>query len=163
MMVGAYIAYLIKKNAKIINLIKSFNVKQSCAFYLFIPLFFIIFFILNKNFEGTTNQIIDVMMRLLFILHQGFMFVDQVFNEKSIFNLAKQKFLIHTGKIAYGLYCFHGLVLTLGTMVFNKYNLTNYPIAFLLIMFGVTYAIAMISYKYFEKPFLNLKNKLRRI
>ena len=91
------------------------------------------------------------------------MFVDQVFNEKSIFNLAKQKFLIHTGKIAYGLYCFHGLVLTLGTMLFNKYNLTNYPIAFLLIMFGVTYAIAMISYKYFEKPFLQLKNKLRRV
>jgi len=162
MMLGAYFAWLIHKQAGLIRLIRSFSVKQSVLFYLFIPVLFVVFFFINNNTTGTTNEVFDVLMRLLFVLHQGVLFVDQMFNAGSIFNLARQRFLIYTGRIAYGLYCFHGLVLTFGIIAFAKLGLDDQPLIFLVVMFVITYCIAILSYKYIEKPFLKLKDRLRR-
>lgn len=69
----------------------------------------------------------------------------------------------YLGKIALGLYFYHGIVIT----IFSKLML-NYPVAtsawqvmFLnpLIMLTLTILFAAISYNYFEKPILAFKNK----
>jgi peptidoglycan/LPS O-acetylase OafA/YrhL len=159
MMAGAFFAYLVSQNAGIVRMIRSFTKMGSVLFYIFIPVLFIVFFFINKASTGGMNEVFDVLMRLLFVILMCMLFVDQMLNTHSAFNLSKQRFLIHTGKVAYGLYCFHGLVLTFGAMAFARLGLSHQKLVFLLLMFVITYVIATLSYRYFEKPFLDLKSK----
>ncbi len=160
LMCGAYFAYLIHKKAKIINYISSPSILKSLALYLFLPVFFISYYFLSILVTGIPNNILDEVMRLIFIVHQCVIFVDQMFNENSFFNLSKRKFLIYVGKIAYGVYCFHGLIITAGFLFISKQNIQINPVLFTLIMFGITLLVGSISYKFIEKPILNLKKKL---
>ena len=71
--------------------------------------------------------------------------------------LFKGSLFMHFGKIAYGLYVFHHIYF----IYFDYYLSKHYPgipyliVAFL--VFGFSYATALFSYKYFEKPILGLK------
>jgi peptidoglycan/LPS O-acetylase OafA/YrhL len=65
----------------------------------------------------------------------------------------KTRFLTYTGKISYGLYVYHPLVL----LIFTTYFSTGIILVDLLIIGGMSYALAGISYRYFESPFLGLK------
>jgi peptidoglycan/LPS O-acetylase OafA/YrhL len=67
--------------------------------------------------------------------------------------------IVYLGTISYGIYMFHPLVLNcfmhLGqTMPFQFFN----PLLYLAAL-PTTVAISMLSYKFFEKPFLNWKGK----
>ncbi|MEI6412501.1 MAG: hypothetical protein WCR52_24125, partial [Bacteroidota bacterium] len=79
--------------------------------------------------------------------------------------ICELKFLRHLGMFSYGLYIFHQLLF----MVYFWYirtplEATGLPmwavqILYMLIAFGVTYALARLSWKFIEKPFLDLKEK----
>ncbi|MBL0144567.1 MAG: acyltransferase [Chitinophagaceae bacterium] len=163
MMAGAYLAYSIKQNNKIIQFVRSFNWKQSLIFYFFIPLFFVAYFFLDKMCNGIANNILYVIMRMLFIIHCCLLVADQLFNINSIFNLANKKLVVYTGKISYGLYCYHGFVISFGTIGFKKSGIILHPLLSTFILLIITFIIASFSYRYIEKPFLKLKDKLRRI
>lgn len=61
--------------------------------------------------------------------------------------------LIYIGKISYGLYLYHMPLLTfLGELGFRSWTR-------LAIIGPITLAVSMLSYKYLESPFLNLKDK----
>lgn len=61
--------------------------------------------------------------------------------------------LIYIGKISYGLYLYHMPILTfMGELGFHSWTR-------LVILGPITLAVAMLSYKYLETPFLNLKDK----
>lgn len=160
LMCGAYFAHLIHKKAKIIKYISSPSFFKSLALYLFLPIFFLVYFFLNNMVTGTLNNILDVIMRIIFIIHQCIIFVDQMYNVNSFFNLSKRRFLIYVGKIAYGVYCFHGLILTAGFLFISKQSIQINPFLFALIMFGITLLVGTISYKFIEKPIINLKYRL---
>jgi peptidoglycan/LPS O-acetylase OafA/YrhL len=83
-------------------------------------------------------------------------------NEKAVLKLKSQRFLVYTGKISYGLYCFHGIVLTFGMAVLQKFEINLYSILRVFLFLCVNYLIATISYQFVEKPFLQFKDKLRR-
>jgi peptidoglycan/LPS O-acetylase OafA/YrhL len=70
--------------------------------------------------------------------------------------------LIYTGKISYGLYCFHGIVLTFGLLIVQKLKIQMPSIVTVFLLLVINYLVSAISYRYVEKPFLLLKNKLRR-
>lgn len=67
--------------------------------------------------------------------------------------------LVYIGKISYGIYIFHVPVLILIRKFFKGHILSVQGILFLLIYFLLTFLIAHISYKHFEKRFLVLKHK----
>jgi peptidoglycan/LPS O-acetylase OafA/YrhL len=161
MMSGAFFAYLIYKKSKVINFIASESKGKTLCLYLFLPIFFIIYFLLDKCIDGIANDILDVVMRMIFIIHHSMIFVDQMHNVHSFFNLSRHKFLIFIGKIAYGVYCFHGIVLTFGFFLLTKYNITIHPILSSVVMFCITIAIGSLSYRFIEKPIIDLKYKLR--
>jgi len=75
--------------------------------------------------------------------------------------------LNYLGKISYGIYMFHPLVMQLiGFIILKliaKVEMPDIVIIFLsyMLVFGVTFIVSHFSYTYFEKPFLKLKNKFR--
>lgn len=160
LMCGAYFAQLIHKKARIIEYISSPSSYKSMALYLFLPVFFLGYYFLNKMFTGTSNNILDVIMRIVFIIYQCVVFVDQMYNTNSFFNLSKRKFLIYVGKIAYGVYCFHGLILTVGFLFISRQNIQISPFLAALVMFGITLLVGTISYRFIEKPIIDLKYRL---
>lgn len=160
LMCGAYFAYLIQQKAAIIKYISSPSLYKSILLYLFLPVFFFCYYFLNNLFTGTSNNVLDVIMRIIFIVHQCLVFVDQMYNTNSFFNLSKRRFLIYVGKIAYGVYCFHGLILTAGFLFISRQNIQISPFIAALLMFVLTLAIGAISYKFIEKPIIDLKYRL---
>lgn len=160
LMCGAYFAQLIHQKSGIIQFIRTPTLLKSISLYLFLPLFFLTYYFFNSLFTGISNNILDVTMRIVFIIHQCFIFVDQMYNVDSFFNLSKKRFLIYVGKIAYGVYCFHGLILTAGFLLIDRLSIQIHSFLTALILFGITLLIGSISYKYIEKPIINLKYRL---
>ncbi|MGE8526210.1 acyltransferase family protein [Chryseobacterium rhizosphaerae] len=79
----------------------------------------------------------------------------------------ESKTLIYLGKISYGIYMYHAIVMQLVGFVFlklvAKYNLSDSIVIILsfLTVILITILVSHISYKYYEKKFLSLKNKYR--
>jgi len=79
----------------------------------------------------------------------------------------KNKQINYLGKITYGIYVFHPLVMQLIGLLLLKLNaaveMSDITIILLSygLVFGVTFIVSHFSYQYFEKPFLKLKNKFR--
>lgn len=101
---------------------------------------------------------------LLFVLAVGY----QTFRSKGLFALANRRILNYLGKISYGLYCFHGLVIA---VLINLLQLAGFqypplsPIIALVVFpvtsLGLTVLLAHLSYRWFEVPILNYKNRFR--
>jgi peptidoglycan/LPS O-acetylase OafA/YrhL len=135
----------------------------SVLFLLIIPAFFIALFCIKNFTQPGFAPWLDVIGRYLFIIYTGLFIIDQMVDERTVLNLKKSKFLVYTGKISYGLYCFHGIVLTFGAVLLQKLDITLPVIVKALGFLGVNYLVAAASYRYIESPFLKLKDKLRRI
>jgi peptidoglycan/LPS O-acetylase OafA/YrhL len=68
----------------------------------------------------------------------------------------ENKWLVNIGKIVYGMYIYHFGILYVMSKVDQKF-IHNFPISFAL-GFVITFGLAYISYNYFEKKFLALKD-----
>jgi len=79
----------------------------------------------------------------------------------------EHKALNYFGQISYGIYMYHIIILNGVLFLFlyiDKLNILNDFFTIILIniiTFALTLIISHLSYKYFEKPFLKLKNKFR--
>ncbi len=85
--------------------------------------------------------------------------------DKSIFPL-QNKTLIYFGKISYGIYMLHVIVMQFVGLIFPKTILQlNLPygvyiLIFNLLVLGITLVLAHLSYTYYESYFLNFNRKL---
>lgn len=92
----------------------------------------------------------------------------QTFRSKGLFALAPRKALNYLGKISYGLYCFHGLVIA---VLINLLRASGFPyppespwvalLAFPLLSLGLTVLLSHWSYRWFEHPILQMKERFR--
>lgn len=155
--VGGLLAYISFFNKKIFQQLVSLKKKYFILLY-FLLILSIVFY--HQLHEYT---IITVFYRLFFSIIISFYIIDQAFCVKKIFNPGKSKILNHLGKISYGLYCFHGVVITILIKALEQFSFTEtywhvfliYPIIILI----ATIFISHISFKYFENYFLKLKSK----
>lgn len=88
------------------------------------------------------------------------MIMGQVVSAKRIINL-ETKVFDFVGKISYGIYVIHPLIILLLSSFFKPLEI-NLSLKYGLVYFtviGSTLFLAWLSYKYYEKPFLNLKTK----
>ena len=87
---------------------------------------------------------------------------DQAFNNKRYFNAGKVPALNYLGKISYGLYIYHELVVTLSMKAFHFFRVGSNYFTMLwqtLITLLITIIVAQLSYHYFESYFLRQKHK----
>jgi len=75
----------------------------------------------------------------------------------------ENKFLKKIGTVSYGVYMYHPIMMYIGFAIahnfFKNYNaLFTLPVEYLLV-FGLTYLISSLSYKYIESYFLKFKSK----
>lgn len=156
---GAIAACFISKRIGIITAIRS--VKGGRVFFYGYLLFhFPFFYLLNNLFH---HSLTDLAGRYIFILYITLIIVMQVQYSSEPSVLKKNKFLVYTGKISYGLYCFHGISITAFQMIALQLKVSMPEWVLAVLTLGFTFCIASLSYYYFEKPFLQLKDKLRTV
>lgn len=145
MATGALLAYLIRFYPKYLNFIFLRSVQVICVI---LTLFFWI-----HNVEFKFN---DQTYAILF----GIIIVNASFNPKNIIKLENRVFNF-LGKISYGLYVYHQITFSFTFFLIGYLGLNNIIVGFpaFISCVLITIAIAAISYNYFEKFFLNLKNR----
>lgn len=84
----------------------------------------------------------------------AYLILSLITNSSALSKFMENKYLGYLGKISYGLYIWHILALEILFFLIPNHNI-------LLVIFGLplTILFGIISYKYFENPFLRLKNK----
>ena len=105
--------------------------------------------------------------RIIITLFFSFLIFEQSFCNNHLFQFGKSKVMSYLGKIAYGLFCYHGPVTLLFEKIIAHVNWPNSAITVFffnpLIIFAVTALISSVSYEYLEKPVMRLRYKLKHV
>lgn len=157
MVIGGSIAYAYYKNHSIINTINS----REIQFISWAVLFFLLSIKILTPFKLKSILIHHEITALL----TAFIIIGQIKKTNKIFNL-ENKIFDYLGKISYGIYVIHPLMLFITSkllvkLVFNRHVLPTGIKCFLfsIIVFLLTFLFSSFSYLYLEKYFLKFKNK----
>lgn len=161
--VGILAAFLLHREYAFISWFKKGNKRRSLLFLLLLPLLFFCLFFIQEITPVAFTPWLDLLGRYLFIIYAGLFIIEQMVNENAVLKLKSSKFLVYTGKISYGLYCFHGIVLTFGLVLLEKLGIGMPLVLRVFVFLAANYLVSAISYRFIESPFLRLKNQLRRI
>jgi peptidoglycan/LPS O-acetylase OafA/YrhL len=151
--IGALAAWLLfNHNTKLLNTI-AFRSKAVQGLLTLFILCFLFFY--QKNVFG--EILLTIPIGILF----AWLIVNVAANPNKLFSL-ESSFLNYTGKISYGIYMYHMIIVYVCVFLFEKLQATqNYSLAFVCILyfvvFDITILIAGCSYKFVEKPLLNIK------
>ncbi len=161
--VGILAAFILQKGKWIVPFFKNISIKKALVFFMSLPLIFVSLFLITDCSPAYVAPWTDLLGRYIFIIYVALFIIEQMVNERSLLPLRSNRVLIYTGKISYGLYCFHGIVLTFGAVVLQKLHLVLPHILQAFLFLLINFIIASVSYRFIESPFLRLKDKLRRI
>ncbi|HON18970.1 MAG TPA: acyltransferase [Salinivirgaceae bacterium] len=110
-----------------------------------------------------SNEFIRVLERSFIAIIILFIILEQNYSHKSFFKLSRFPFLSNLGKITYGLYCLHFLgiltVLTITNLLGWNQHLWQVIILETSLSLLLSILISHLSYKYYESPFLRLKDR----
>ena len=95
---GGLTAYLIFNKSKIVSMLSNFNTKATFIFYSYLFLHFFVFYFLNKNTSGITNDIIALASRYIFIVYVSLFIIEQMMHAERTKIFERNRFLIFTGK-----------------------------------------------------------------
>ena len=141
------------------NKLYAFLRVRSKIFWGIIYMLFLLVLILFQNNEQWIwlNVVRQITLTLFFFL----ILFDQCFNQKPLFNAGLWQPINYLGKISYGLYCWHGVIITavlkLSPIAPNDETPVILFFIYPLIILFVTIILSTISYEFFESKFLKLK------
>jgi len=96
-----------------------------------------------------------------------FVILEQNYAQNSFFKLSRFQLFTSLGKITYGLYCLHfvGILIAVNLTKLIGFNTQLWQVLIVetLLALAITILISAISYRFFEKPFLRLKDKFAYI
>lgn len=79
--------------------------------------------------------------------------------------IIKSKILNYLGKISYGIYMYHAVIMQVVFLIMMQINYKIYPAVYIMIYTGIVICVttitASLSYEYFEKYFIKLKHKFQ--
>ena len=160
MALGGLLAYLTLYNPRFFNGISSLPKAGVAAIYaaaLVILLF---------REELFALPVALVLERLVIGLVFGLVILEQNFCRHSFFKCARWKNLSRAGIYTYGLYCLHFFVISLVQKLAEKLHFpttASSTAALAALALAATLGIAFLSFWYFERPFLSLKERFSRI
>jgi len=107
---------------------------------------------------------IPIIHHTIYSLLFGVIILNVSSNQLSLFNL-KHRLFEELGKISYGLYVFHPLMMSITEKYVRKFELSYTMELFLafVISFSLTILVSYLSFRYLETPFLKLKHKFSKI
>jgi peptidoglycan/LPS O-acetylase OafA/YrhL len=148
MMIGALGALLYKRRYSLFMKIANHKISQAICWLI------LLLVAINKYHVASVidNEIISVVALIIII--------GQINSKNRIVNLENNVFDF-LGKISYGMYVIHPLLIFLISRIAGKMQLhpwIKYPLVYLFIT-GLTILIAWASYEFYEKRFLRLKKK----
>jgi peptidoglycan/LPS O-acetylase OafA/YrhL len=110
------------------------------------------------------TNILIVFERFIFSLFFTFIIAEQAYCKNSFFKLGTIKFFDFFGKLSFGLYCYHGLLLTIYIKLVEDNNLVSKNIWVFLfapvLLFSATLITSYLSFILFEKKILLIKKKV---
>jgi peptidoglycan/LPS O-acetylase OafA/YrhL len=158
MAIGAFGAWLLLVSENFKNSILTLKKHYIFAIYI---LFILIYFYRDEVL--IRNELIRVFERVLIALVILFIILEQNFSKNSFFKISKIKLFTRLGRISYGLYCLHfiGVLIAINFTKFLHINTEIWQIILLETSLALVFTviISVISYRYFEKPFLKMKEK----
>ena len=107
------------------------------------------------------NDFFIVIQRVLFSIFFSFIILEQTYCYNSIFKVSRIKYFNFFGKISYGLYCYHGIMITIILQMggFLKESLLNSLFLLPILIFISTLLISYFSFRFYEAKFLKFKSK----
>ncbi|MEO8150697.1 MAG: acyltransferase [Bacteroidia bacterium] len=103
------------------------------------------------------NNAIHFIAKFFFL----YVIAEQTFSENRLFNMGASKLLTSLGKISYGLYLIHMIAITIVTAAFN--NQSQLIIVQVLLVLLLTIILSHLSYRYYERYFLKLKDRFSSV
>ena len=158
MTIGAVAAWLIHTSSGFREFVKNLT-KPNIAFiyFLFIVIYLFRLPLLKEIFAIRIFDRLIVSIVLVFIL------LEQTYSENSFFKLSNLKTISGLGVITYGLYCFHFVGILIALTITRLFGINNHLWQVLVLEtilgLAITIGISKLSYVYFEKYFLKLKEK----
>jgi peptidoglycan/LPS O-acetylase OafA/YrhL len=111
-----------------------------------------------RLFSGTVGIVVE---KQVFALLFAIIILEQCFSKQSFIKFGRFKLLGYLGRISLGLYCFHGLVLTIAAswLTENGYAQTTGQVYLInpLLILSATTLLAILSYELFEKRIHRLR------
>ncbi len=158
MAVGGFGAWLILFSKRFQNYLQHLSKLHLLLLYICLICIF-----LFRNELFTQHYITRIFERIYIAIIMLLVILEQCYTEKSLFKMSQFKGISKLGIITYGLYCFHFFVISgvsgVGKITGLQHHTTWILIAEPVIALILTIIISKISYKYFETPFLKLKDK----
>jgi peptidoglycan/LPS O-acetylase OafA/YrhL len=111
------------------------------------------------HFNALTISFERLIISVFFLL----IILEQNYSDKSLFKMQSFKFVSKFGQYTYGLYCLHMIGILIAATLFTKvrFNTELWQVLIVetLLALGITLILAYVSYHWYEKRFLILKNK----
>ncbi len=154
--IGAIIAYIHYRKPISLNTPKYLRILLLIGF---------IGLISNVSIYVAGNLFQVLIKKYLFVIWVGFLMLNFMFNKQPIFTLKKMKVLNYLGKISFGIYIYHNILLSLITdNILARYGSERITfLRFFIIYIGATVLMAVISWELFEKQILKLKKRFELI
>lgn len=90
---------------------------------------------------------------IFFVFSMG----NYLFNPNALLNFKKKNFIHYLGKVSYGIYMFHNIIIPLVIQfIILRYHLSNFYL-YTLITYAISIVIPIIIFELFEKQILKLK------
>lgn len=143
--IGAYFTYF-QLNSKYVQ----FTFHKGFQVFLYVTLILMLAF--GVYLPGINQEVYALIFTLILM--------NLAKNPNSILSLENSIFN-YLGKISYGMYMYHTIAVVIGVKIshsFGNSNFVSYPISYIL-----TIIMAGLSYQYFEKPFLKIKEKFTTV
>lgn len=158
MAIGALGAWLSIMSAKCFAFFK--QMPRLIIILAYLTLFLFLFF---RQDIFIVNPYIRIFERSILAFAILFIILEQCFAETSFFKMSSFTSLTKLGVVTYGLYCIHFIIISIVTALSKKWGLDAQLWQVLIlqpvISLAITIGLSLLSYKYFELPFLRLKNR----
>ena len=107
------------------------------------------------------NDFFIIIQRVLFSIFFSFIILEQTYCDNSIIKVSRIKYFNFFGKLSYGLYCYHGIMITIVLQVNKLFmeSLINSLALYPILIFVSTLMVSYISFRFYESKFLKLKYK----
>lgn len=162
MAIGAFGAWLISENGRFKERIT--NLRTSHILFIY-TLFFGIF--LFRDEVLYSHYVLRIIERPLIAMVILLIILEQNYSSNSPFKISRFRAITKLGAITYGLYCLHLIGILITNTIADKLELNTRPwqvmISNTLVALALSVLMSYISFEYYEKPFLRIKNKFAYI